>query len=158
MRRRMLAALLVGLTLALALTSCSSGENVDWELKVLGAVSNPLTFSYDDLAGRAQTTLDDVLMDRSEGEDDTGTWEGVALSELLDEAGATDAASSVVFRAADGYEREVDLAEVNDAIVALKENGESLAGDEKSGPIRIVVPGLPASRWVGQLIEIEAVE
>jgi len=158
MRRRMFAGLLTVLALALALTSCSSGEKVDWELKVSGAVSDPLTVSYDDLAGRTQTKLDEVLMDRSEGEDDTGAWEGVALSELLNEAGVSDAASSVIFRAADGYEREVELAEVGDAIVALKENGESLVGDEKSGPIRIVIPGLPASRWVGQLIEIEVVE
>ncbi|MGC9358803.1 MAG: molybdopterin-dependent oxidoreductase [Anaerolineae bacterium] len=158
MRRRMFAGLLILVALALALTSCSSGEKVDWELKVSGAVSKPLTVSYDDLAGRTQTTLDDVLMDRSEGEDTSSTWEGVALSELLNEAGVSDAASAVIFRAADGYEREVDLADVGDAIVALKENGESLLGDEKLGPIRIVIPGLPASRWVGQLVEIEVVE
>ncbi len=158
MRRRMFAGLLILLALGLALTSCSSGSKVDWELKVSGAVSEPLTLSYEDLAGRTQTKLDNVLMERAQGEDESTNWEGVALSELLDEAGASKAASAVIFRAADGYERELAMGDVSEAIVALKQDGKSLAGDEKAGPIRIIVPGLPGSRWVGQLIEIEVVE
>jgi len=159
MRRHLwivLAVLLVGLV---ALSACSGGApKVDWELKVTGAVSQPLTLSFDDLAGRDLDKLDKVLMERSEGDPNEDSWEGVMLATLLGEAGAAADASAIVFRAADEYEREVPMADVGEAIVAIKQNGGWLTEDEKAGPIRIVIPGLPGSRWVGQLVEIEVLQ
>lgn len=157
MKRCMVVGVTVLLMVAAALTACSSVPKVTWELRVSGAVANPLTLSYRDLAERELATLEDVLMERSQGEDSTNTWEGVSLAELLEEADASDGATVVVFRASDGYEREIPLGDLGQAVVALKQDGTWLA-DDKWGPIRLVVPGLPGSHWVGQLVEIEIVE
>ena len=159
MRRRTWIGWVVLLVALVALSACAPrAPKVDWELEVTGAVSQPLTLSFDDLAGRDLDKLDKVVMERSEGDPDENAWEGVLLSKILDEAGASASATAIIFRAADEYEREVPLSDVGTAIVALKQDGTWLTEDAKSGPIRIVIPGLPGSRWVGQLVEIEVLE
>lgn len=160
MKRRWLIGLMVLLVAAVALSACGGGApDVDWELKVTGAVAQPLTLSYKELAGRDLTKLENVLMERSEGEPGQNTWEGVLLEGILAEAGVSANATAIIFRAADEYEREIPISEVGqEAIIALKQDGTWLAEDAKTGPIRIVIPGLPGSRWVGQLIEIEVLE
>ena len=132
---------------------------MDWELKISGAVGKPLTLNYSDLAKMPQTELNDVLMERSLGEDTTGSWSGVNLAEILKQAEASANYVSVTATAADGYAIEISKDELQDAIVALKENGEWIAtADQEHGPIRLVCPHTPANRWVFQLQEIQVNE
>ncbi len=144
------------LLLVLGLAGCGGGApEVDWTLGVSGAVSSPLSLSYADLAGMAQTDLKDILMEKSLGEDTTGDWSGVALAEILTRAGAGEYVSITVI-AADGYAIEISKDELQDAIVALKENGKWIAeADPDHGPIRLVCPHTPANRWVFQLMELQ---
>ena len=142
----------------LVISACGGGApKVDWEVRITGAVSNPLTLTYKDLAKRDAATLKDVLMRRSQGEDTVNTWEGPPLSPILEEAGLSGKATGVLCTAADGYAREMALPDLQDAIVALKVDGEWIATDEK-GPIRLVVPNKPANHWLFQLVEIQVVE
>jgi DMSO/TMAO reductase YedYZ molybdopterin-dependent catalytic subunit len=144
------------LLLVLGLAACGGGApEVDWTLGVSGAVSNPLTLSFAELAGMPQTDLSDILMEKSLGEDTTGDWGGVALDEILAEAGAGEYVS-ITAVAGDGYAIEISKDELQDAIVALKENGEWIAeADPDHGPIRLVSPHTPANRWVFQLMELQ---
>jgi DMSO/TMAO reductase YedYZ molybdopterin-dependent catalytic subunit len=154
MRSRVI--LTMTLLLVLGLAGCGGGApEVDWALGVSGAVSSPLSLSYADLAGMAQTDLKDVFMDKSLGEDTTGDWSGVALGEILTKAGAGEYVSITVV-AADGYAIEISKDELQDAIVALKENGKWIANaDPEHGPIRLVCPYTPANRWVYQAVELQ---
>jgi DMSO/TMAO reductase YedYZ molybdopterin-dependent catalytic subunit len=142
--------------LAVALAGCGgAAPKADWTLGVSGSVSSPLTLSYADLAGMAQTDLKDILMEKSVGEDTTGDWSGVALADLLDKAGAGEYVS-ITAVAGDGYAIEISKDELQDAIVALKENGEWIAkADPDHGPIRLVCPHTPANRWAFQLMELQ---
>jgi DMSO/TMAO reductase YedYZ molybdopterin-dependent catalytic subunit len=150
------AILTVTLLLVLGLTACGgAAPEVDWTLGVGGAVSNPLALTYDELAEMPQTELDEILMEKSLGEDTTGSWSGVALAELLDQAGAGEYVS-ITAVAGDGYAIEISKDELQDAIVALKENGEWIAeADPDHGPIRLVCPYTPANRWVFQLMDLQ---
>jgi hypothetical protein len=143
---------LVTLLLALVLSACgAAAPDVDWTLDVTGAVSSPLALTYSELVDMPQTDLSDILMEKSLGEDTTGDWSGVALSELLDQAGAGEYVS-ITAVAADGYAIEISKDELQDAIVALKENREWITeADPDHGPIRMVCPYTPANRWVFQL-------
>ena len=147
---------LVVLLLALVLGSCGGGApDVDWTLGVSGAVSDPLSLSYAELAEMPQAELSEILMEKSLGEDTTGDWSGVALTELLDQAGAGEYVS-ITAVAGDGYAIEISKDELEGAIVALKENGEWIAEtDPDHGPIRMVCPHTPANRWVFQLRELQ---
>jgi hypothetical protein len=94
-------------------------------------------------------------MEKSLGEDTTGSWSGVALTELFAQAGAGEFVS-ITAVAGDGYAIEISKDELQDGIVALKENDEWIAtADPDHGPIRLVTPFTPANRWVFQLQEIQ---
>jgi len=148
--------LTITLLLVLGLAGCGGGApKVDWKLDVSGAVSSPLTLSYAELAKMPQTDLKDILMQKSQGEDTTGDWSGAALAEILARAGAGQYVSITVV-AADGYAIEISKDELQDAIVALKENGKWITeADPDHGPIRLVCPHTPANRWVFQLTELQ---
>jgi len=158
MKRHLSLALVTFVVLSLALAACGGGTpKIDWELKITGAVEKPLTLSYQDLAKREFVDLSDVLMQKSQGEDTTNSWEGPSLAAILDEAGVSPSAKTITATAADGYAMEMNMADLGDAIIALKRDGEWTTS-EKNGPIRIVVPGKPANHWLFQLVEIEVVE
>ena len=142
--------------LLLSLTACGgSAPDVEWTLGVSGAVSNPLTLSYAELVDMPQTELSEILMEKSLGEDTTGDWSGVSLEEVLTQAGAGDYVS-ITAVAGDGYAIEISKDELQNAIVALQENGEWIAeADPDHGPIRLVCPYTPANRWVFQLMELQ---
>jgi DMSO/TMAO reductase YedYZ molybdopterin-dependent catalytic subunit len=142
--------------LLLSLTACGgSAPDVEWTLGVSGAVSNPLTLSYAELVDMPQTELSEILMEKSLGEDTTGDWSGVSLEEILAQAGAGDYVS-ITAVAGDGYAIEISKDELQDAIVALQENGEWIAkADPDHGPIRLVCPYTPANRWIFQLMELQ---
>lgn len=149
--------LLLAMLMVVGLTGCgATAPDVDWTLQITGEVAEPLTLSYGDLAAMDQTELTDVVMERSQGEDQTNTWSGVALEDLFAEAGADANPPLITAVAADGYSVEISQDELQGAIVALKEDGEWIAeADPDSGPIRLVCPEAPGNRWVFQLTEIQ---
>jgi DMSO/TMAO reductase YedYZ molybdopterin-dependent catalytic subunit len=142
--------------LLLSLVACGGGApDVEWTLGVGGAVDTQLSLSYAELVDMPQAELSDILMEKSLGEDTTGDWSGVSLEEILTQAGADDYVS-ITAVAGDGYAIEISKDELQDAIVALKEDGEWIAeADSDHGPIRLVSPYTPANRWVFQLMELQ---
>ena len=154
MKTKTTLATLTLIVVALIAAGCGAPK-VDWELAVSGAVDTPLTLSFADLRKMPQTDLTDILMQRSRGEDTVESWSGVVLAEIFDQAGAGTPAS-ITAVAADGYAIEVSADELQDGIVALKQNGEWIPkSDPEHGPIRLVTPNTPANRWVFQLVEIQ---
>ena len=140
----------------IAFPACSSGPNVDWNLKISGAVTKSLDLKYQDLVKLPQTDLKEILMDKSIGEDETGSWSGVKLDDLLKQAGASTDFTTITATAADGYAIEITRDELKDAIIALKQNGDWIQkSDPEHGPVRLVCPQTPANRWVFQLTEIQ---
>ena len=155
MRTKTVFTTIVLVVVALIAGGCGAPKE-DWDLAVSGAVSTPLTVSYAELVDMPQTDLTDILMQRSLGEDTIESWSGVALGEIFEKAGASADMTGVTAVAADGYAIEVSQDELQDAIVALKQNGEWIAkADPEHGPIRLVTPNTPANRWVFQLTEVQ---
>jgi DMSO/TMAO reductase YedYZ molybdopterin-dependent catalytic subunit len=116
---------------------------------------SPLAVGYAELIEIPQSEPDHIPMEKSLGEDTTCDWSGVSLEEILTQAGAGEYVS-VTAVAGDGYAIEISKDELQDAIVALKENGEWIAeADPDHGPIRLVAPHTPANRWVFQLMELQ---
>jgi len=125
---------------------------VDWTLNVEGEVGNSLALSYADLAAMEQSSLSQVLMQKSRGEDTVNDWEGVSLSAIMEQAEAVPAASGITAMAADGYAIMIPMADLENAIVALKMDGDWITtSDPDHGPIRLVVPNKPSNHWIFQL-------
>ena len=156
MKTKFWRSLLLWGALLLFLTACGSGApSVDWELSITGDVDNPLTIPYKELASKEMVDMGEVLMEKSTGEDEVTSWSGVKLSDLLEEAGAGEF-STITALAGDGYAIEITADELDNAIVALKDQGEWIAEtDPEKGPLRLVTPETPANRWVFQLQEIQ---
>jgi len=150
--------LLLVLVLMGVLAGCGSGApQVDWQLKVTGAVEKPLTLSYADLVKMPQVELKDVLMEKSQGENEVTSWAGVPLEAVWKQAGVRDL-RSVIALAADGYALEIPRDELQGAIIALKDaSGWIASTDKEHGPIRLVCPQAPGNRWVFQLTELQVV-
>jgi len=145
--------------LVLLITACSSVPEVDWELEFSGDVGNPYTVSYMELTKMKIIDLQDVLMEKSVGEDEVGSWSGIPFKDLLEKADASENVVTVTAIAADGYAIEISKAEYESSILALKKDGEWIQKvDPDHGPIRLVCPNMPANRWVFQLIEIQVNE
>jgi DMSO/TMAO reductase YedYZ molybdopterin-dependent catalytic subunit len=149
--------------LALALCALLTGlagcgvkaPDVTWELVVDGAVSTPLTLSFQDLVKMPQTELKEVVMQRSSGDPTTSSWSGVALTEIFKKAGVASWEKGITAVANDGYAISIPKDELEGGIVALKMEGEWIeTADYQKGPIRLVCPQTPANRWVFQLKQI----
>jgi len=155
LRRKTRVNWIILLVLPLLLIACGSTPKVDWELSISGDVDNPITFTFDDLAEMEMINLNDVLMEKSRGEDEVRSFSGVPLDSLLEAAGSPEDFSTITAKAADGYAIEISRDETVDGIVALKQSDEWIVdADPDAGPIRLVFPTTPANRWVFQVTEL----
>ena len=148
--------ILLFFVLEFVVVSCAHAPTIDWTLSISGEVSEPLSFSYKDLAEMPQIQLEDVFMDKSVGEDQIGAWSGVPLVSLLEASNADPEFVTVSVLASDGYAVEINKEELEGSLVALKENGEWIQKtDPEHGPIRLVCPKTPADQWVYKIVEIQ---
>ncbi|MBN2556217.1 MAG: molybdopterin-dependent oxidoreductase [Anaerolineales bacterium] len=152
--RRKTQVLIASVLMALMLVSCggNGAPDVDWEISISGAVDTPLTLTYADLAEMPQTELNEILMEKSTGEDEVTTWSGVSLDVIFEQAGVDEAFSTVIATAADGYAIEITRDELEGGIIALRDfEGWIAETDPDKGPIRLVTPQTPGNRWVFSL-------
>jgi DMSO/TMAO reductase YedYZ molybdopterin-dependent catalytic subunit len=170
-RRTVLASIAMGasilLILALQVVGPAAQLPAGVVLHVSGAVSKPLALSLQDLAAMPRTKV------TAKEHDLTAIYEGVALAEILQRAGAPMGgllrgkamASYVLVTAHDGYRVVFSLPELDpdftvvskQIILADTADGKPLA--EKAGPVRIVVPQeKKGARWIRMVESIEVVK
>lgn len=137
-------------------------EPTDWSLRIHGLVDRELTVTYDDLLARRRTEAWVTLscVSNEVGGDLVGNawWSGVALRDLLAEAGVSSDADCVRQTSEDGWDCATPLAALTDpgreAMLAVAMNGRPLP-IEHGFPVRTVVPGLygyvSATKWVVDL-------
>lgn len=128
--------------------------NADYRLTVTGAVSRPLSFSYDDLLKLPQHTVR-LPIACVEGWSYDAEWTGVRLKDLMQTAGADrDAVLSVESLQKYGAYSvsEVRPPHWHDplTLLAIKVNGEALHPDH-GYPVRLIAPNRPGvmqTKWV----------
>ena len=154
-----------------------------WRLSIGGdAVGNPLELSYADLLNMRGTTLVSYLecagnqramFGLVNGRQAEGTqwergavgnaeWTGVRLRDVLELAGVSEDAASVLLIGLDedspegGFRRAMPVAKAmdRDTLLAYGMNGETLPKDH-GYPMRAVVPGWVGSSWIKWLGRIE---
>jgi DMSO/TMAO reductase YedYZ molybdopterin-dependent catalytic subunit len=143
--------------LSILMFGCNSSiPDVDWTLEITGEVEKELKLSFAELVTREQTDLEEILMEKSIGDDEIRSWTGVSVEELFIEAGVTEDYVSVTAKAADGYMIEISRDEMDGAIIAFKDGGEWIVEvTPDNAPIRLVTPLTPANRWVYQITELQ---
>jgi DMSO/TMAO reductase YedYZ molybdopterin-dependent catalytic subunit len=154
-----------------------------WRLEIGGHVAEPLTLTLAALqarpavtqtvtmecAGNGRAAIQPRLLSQPWLLEAVGTaeWTGVALRDVLDEAGVLDGAVEVVFsgldRGVEGgvrqrYERSLTLEELGrgDAMLAYEMNGQPLP-PQHGFPLRLVVPGwygMTSVKWLSQMTAV----
>lgn len=129
-----------------------------WQLRIHGMVERPLTVDFRQLLARPLIEVDATLtcVSNEVGGRYVGNarWLGVALADLLRDAGIHRGADQIVARSADGMTIGTPLEAVldgRDAILAVAMNGEPLPLAH-GFPARMLVPGLygyvSACKWM----------
>jgi hypothetical protein len=125
----------------LLLSAC--GPKGPIALQVTGSVANQQGWTEDEI--KKMGTLD-VESTNKDGE--VKSYTGVLITDLLDEAGVNDGATTVTFVADDGYTAEISLDELeacSDCIVSFR----------NQGGFSTVMPGFEGKLQVKGVIEIQ---
>ncbi len=127
-----------------------------YRLSVTGLVQNPLQLTYDDVINDHQNYLKVVTLYCVEGWDAKILWEGVLVSDLLRDAGANMSASTVIFRASDGYSTALPMEYIvkNNILLAYKMNNVTIPVS-KGFPFELVAESQYGYKWIKWVTGIE---
>ena len=146
--RQLVPAALVILML-LPLSGCiGGGDDVDWDIEVYGSVASPTVFSYGDLTGMEQSTIDKQLVSGYE------TYHGASLASIFEDVGPIATVDWINFIADDGYVLSFSLSDVEDGILALKKEGSTLT-EEEGGPVMLALNVGCVCNWMKRVQQIE---
>ena len=128
----------------------------NYKLKFSGLVEDPASFTFNETINNYQNYKKVVTLHCVEGWSVTILWEGVLLSDLIQEAGLSPNASVVIFHASDGYTTSLPIEYImcEDIILAYKMNGVPLP-PERGYPFQLVAESKWGYKWIKWVTEIE---
>ena len=128
----------------------------EWRLEVRGAVRERLTLDYREFTSLAERTRRATL-DCTGGWYTVQDWSGVPLSTVLDRAGLSANARSIVVTSATGFSRRFGLGAAPRLLLATHVGDERLSTGH-GFPVRLVAPGRRGYHWVKWVVSIEVSE
>src|SRR5215213_377582 len=126
-----------------------------WSLKVTGAVTTLLTFTYEDVLSLSTSEVTATL-DCTGGWYTVQTWRGIPLMELLSRAQVRPESVGIVLRGIQDYTAPFTLAQAEEILLATHVSGEVL-NHVHGFPLRAIVPSRRGWHWVKWLTEIEVI-
>jgi DMSO/TMAO reductase YedYZ molybdopterin-dependent catalytic subunit len=123
-----------------------------WRLTVDGAVTTPLTLSYQDLLGYGDEL--EALLDCTGGFYCSQHWRGARLGRLLEAAEPLPGAGFVSCVSVTSYRWSLPIDEAQHALLATHTGDEPLSY-EHGAPLRLVAPGRRGFQWVKWLTHVE---
>jgi len=126
-----------------------------YRLEVTGRVERPLSLTYDELRCLPKVEASPELVCPGYFVD-VACWAGAPLREVLEAAGASNAATFLRLLSADGYSQSIELSEdlLAAAFLAYELEGDPLP-ILHGFPVRFVWPGHSGNDWVKWLVAIE---
>ncbi len=127
-----------------------------YRLEVTGLVGNPGSYTYDQVVDNHLHYKKVVTLDCVEGWSVKILWEGVLVSDLIDEAQPLPDARVVIFHAADGYTSSLPIEYFRDRniIMAYKMNDVTIP-PERGFPFMLVAESKWGYKWVKWITGIE---
>ncbi|MCW3999125.1 MAG: molybdopterin-dependent oxidoreductase [Candidatus Bathyarchaeota archaeon] len=124
------------------------------ELKITGDVAAEKTLGMAELTGMPLISVTATI------KDETATYLGVTVTQLLNETGALWDAGKINVIAADGFKRSINTYQAfnstqyegNEFILAVAKDGQWM--DTSEGPLKLIVPGLESNYNVKSVAEI----
>jgi DMSO/TMAO reductase YedYZ molybdopterin-dependent catalytic subunit len=122
---------------------------------VHGNVARATAFSLDEVLALGEVDQTTVL-DCTSGWAMAADWRGVPLRAVLDAAGASTGARSVLVRSATGWATSLGRLNFDGALLATGVAGAPLPA-ANGAPCRLVVPDRRGLDWVKWVVEVEVV-
>jgi len=128
----------------------------DYELEITGLVDSPQRYTYEEVLSHTMYSKV-VTLDCVEGWSVKLLWEGVKVMDLLEEAGISRDANTIIFYAHDGYSTSLttDYIRENDILLAYKMNDVVLS-PERGFPFQLVAEDKWGYKWIKWVTRIEA--
>jgi DMSO/TMAO reductase YedYZ molybdopterin-dependent catalytic subunit len=126
-----------------------------YELTITGMVNNPTNYTYDQVVNGFNSSLQVATLPCVEGWSVTMLWQGVPLSELLNQTSVDSDANTLIFLAADGYSSSLplDYVKQNNIMLAYKMNNVTLT-PKLGWPFFLVANNQYGYKWVEWVTEI----
>ena len=127
-----------------------------YQLKITGLVTEPKTYTYDEVINNHQHYKKVIRLDCVEGWSATILWEGVLVKDLINEAKPESSAKIIIFHAYDGYTTSfpIDFIMKNDIIMAYKMNDVTLP-PQRGFPFELVAESKWGYKWIKWITQIE---
>ncbi len=127
-----------------------------YRLTITGLVNKTMKYTYEDVVNNFTLNQKVATLLCVEGWSVTMLWQGVLVSDLLQKAGVSPKATTVIFSASDGYTTELPLAyiEQNNLILAYKINNVTLT-PEVGFPFMLIAQNQYGYKWIKWITEIE---
>ncbi len=122
-----------------------------WTIHVFGLVEQEITLNWQQFSALPWQVLDADFHCVTQWSALDQTWEGVALSDILEHAGVSAGARFVMAHCFGGYTTNVPLdIALNEGFLAHKQGGQPI-GKSHGWPLRLIVPSLygwKSAKWV----------
>jgi len=133
-------------------------QNIDgstYHLAITGMVNNPANYTYDQVVNSFNSTLQVATLPCVEGWSVTLLWQGIPINNLLQQTGFGSNATTLIFKAADGYTTSLPLNYViqNNIMIAYKMNNVTLTA-QTGWPFFLVAKSQYGYKWIEWLTEI----
>ncbi|WP_057775880.1 molybdopterin-dependent oxidoreductase [Cytobacillus dafuensis] len=141
-------------------TEIPSFSSDSWKFAIGGLVDKPRLFTWEEflkIKRRVQVSDFHCVTGWSVY---SVTWEGIPLSDFLDQAGVSSKAKNVLFISGDGVYTDtlsLEQARMDDVLVAVLMDGKPIP-QKLGGPVRLVVPKMYAYKSVKWLQGIELID
>ena len=131
-------------------------ERETYRLNVTGHVDKSLNLSYNEILDKYRHYTKKVTLFCVEGWEVTILWEGLLVSDILDDAGVQPGATTVIFYAADGYSTSLPLDYIREQniIMAYQMNGVTIP-PERGFPFQLVAEDRWGYKWIKWITRIE---
>ena len=137
-------------------------SRTDYRLEVSGLVDHPRILTLDDLEAMPSTSFSQEFQCVTGWTVPNVHWEGVKLSDILDEAGVKDGAVALSFESYDGTDTEsltLEQARLPEVIVAYRMLGAPVTTPH-GGPVRLYVApmfGYKSLKWLSAIRVVDRV-
>ena len=127
-----------------------------YQLKITGLVETPKNYTYDEVLNNFQQYKKVVTLDCVEGWSVSILWEGILVSDLIEESNADPFARILIFKAYDGYTTSLPAVYIkqNNILLAYKMNNVTIP-PERGFPFELVAESKWGYKWIKWVTEIE---
>ncbi|MFA5102960.1 MAG: molybdopterin-dependent oxidoreductase [Candidatus Thermoplasmatota archaeon] len=127
-----------------------------YQLKITGLVEDQINYTYDEVLSMFQHYKKIVTLDCVEGWSVKILWEGILVRDLISTATPDANATTIIFKAYDGYTTSFPLNYTTDTpiLLAYKMNNATLP-PERGFPFQLVAESKWGYKWIKWVTEIE---